>query len=220
MSSLKRRHGRAGRCWSCPASRAGRGWSDPADGPQDAARIAADLHTLLDRAAVPGPYVLAGHSFGGLYVLSYAAQFPDDVAGMVLLDSTAPKPGPARPAGSESSTIGRIFALVPAVAHLGIERLLVHWSYDGFPPEVQNSAGVPPRVGLDTAGGSPDRPRRQAPDRPHRRHRKRRHQAGRPTTPRDPVDQQRPPTRPGHPPVPRRRPGRLCRSQRGRHRRR
>jgi hypothetical protein len=50
----------------CVYDRAGRGWSDGADGPQDAARIAADLHTLLERAQVPGPYVLAGHSFGGL----------------------------------------------------------------------------------------------------------------------------------------------------------
>jgi pimeloyl-ACP methyl ester carboxylesterase len=51
--------------------------------------LAADLHTLLERAHVPGPYVLAGHSFGGLYVQSFAAQFPDQVAGMVLLESTA-----------------------------------------------------------------------------------------------------------------------------------
>jgi pimeloyl-ACP methyl ester carboxylesterase len=123
----------------CVYDRAGRGWSDPADSPQDASAIAADLHTLLERAAVPGPYVLAGHSFGGLYVLSFAAQHPDDVAGMVLLDSTAPKPGPARPADTES-TIGRIVALVPAIAHLGVERLLVHRSYDGFPPEVQDPA--------------------------------------------------------------------------------
>ena len=64
--------------------------------------IAADLHTLLERAHVPGPYVLAGHSFGGLYVQSFAAQFPDQVAGLVLLDSTAPKPGPALPTNTES----------------------------------------------------------------------------------------------------------------------
>ena len=82
--------------------RAGRGWSDPADGPQDAARIAAELHTLLERAQVPGPYVLAGHSFGGLYVQTFAATYPDQVAGLVLLDSTAPKPGPALPARTES----------------------------------------------------------------------------------------------------------------------
>ena len=102
--------------------RAGRGWSDAADGPQDGAHIAADLHTLLERAHVPGPYVLAGHSFGGLYVLSFAAKFPDQVAGMVLLDSTAPEPGPAPPTKTESyNFLGRISALLPAVAHLGVD---------------------------------------------------------------------------------------------------
>ena len=74
----------------CVYDRAGRGWSEPADTPQDAAQIATDLHTLLQRGHVPGPYVLAGHSFGGLYVLTFAARYPDEVAGMVLVDSTAP----------------------------------------------------------------------------------------------------------------------------------
>ena len=78
----------------CVYDRAGRGWSEPADTPQDGARIATDLHTLLHRAGVPGPYVLAGHSFGGLYVLTFAARYPHEVAGMVLVDSTAPKPAP------------------------------------------------------------------------------------------------------------------------------
>jgi pimeloyl-ACP methyl ester carboxylesterase len=74
----------------CVYDRAGRGWSDPADGPRDAVQTAADLHTLLDRAQVSRPYVLAGHSFGGLYALTFAAEYPDHVAGLVLLDSTAP----------------------------------------------------------------------------------------------------------------------------------
>jgi hypothetical protein len=72
----------------CVYDRAGRGWSDPADTPQDGTQIAADLHTLLQRAGGPGPYVLAGHSFGGLYILTYAARYPDQVAAMVLIDCT------------------------------------------------------------------------------------------------------------------------------------
>jgi pimeloyl-ACP methyl ester carboxylesterase len=100
----------------CVYDRAGRGWSDASDGPQDGARIAADLHTLLDRAKVRGPYVLAGHSFGGLYIQSFAAQFPEQVAGMVLLDSTAPKYGPIPPTDTSSSdVIDRVSALLPAV---------------------------------------------------------------------------------------------------------
>ncbi len=71
----------------CVYDRAGRGWSEPADTSQDGAQIATDLHTLLERGGVPGPYVMAGHSFGGLYVLAFAARYPDEVAGMVLVDS-------------------------------------------------------------------------------------------------------------------------------------
>ena len=107
----------------CVYDRAGRGWSDAVNGAQDSAHVAADLHTLLDRAHVRGPYVLAGHSFGGPDVLSLAAQFPDQVAGMVLLDSTAPKLGPALPTNTESdNVVGRVAALLAAVAHLGAGR--------------------------------------------------------------------------------------------------
>ncbi len=123
----------------CVYDRAGRGWSDPADGPQDAVEIATDLHTLLDRAHIPGPYVLAGHSFGGLYVLAFAATYPDQVAGLVLLDSTAPTPGaPPSKAGSYD-LFGRITTLLPALAHLGAAHLLVD-SYDSLPPRARDEA--------------------------------------------------------------------------------
>ena len=125
----------------CVYDRAGRGWSDAADGPQDGKQIAADLHTLLDRAHIPGPYVLAGHSFGGLYVLSFAAQFPDQVAGLVLIDSTAPKPGsaPATDSGSGSG-FGRLTRVVPAIAHLGAGRLLAQSSFGNLPPRARDEA--------------------------------------------------------------------------------
>jgi pimeloyl-ACP methyl ester carboxylesterase len=132
--------------------RAGRGWSDPADGRQDGAHIAADLHTLLDRAHVPGPYVLAGHSFGGLYVLSFAAQFPDQVAGMVLLDSTAPKAGPAPPTNTRSySFVRRVAAVLPAVAHLGAGRSLASFIEE----LLQGSASVHQASSLTDLSGKP-----------------------------------------------------------------
>src|SRR5829696_2785608 len=125
----------------CVYDRPGRGWSDATDGPQDGAHIAADLHTLLERARVPGPYVLAGHSFGGLYIQSFAAQFPDQVAGMVLLDSTAPNPGPAQPTNTESySLLRRVAVLLPAVAHLGAGRLLNPFSFGTLPPRSRDEA--------------------------------------------------------------------------------
>jgi pimeloyl-ACP methyl ester carboxylesterase len=61
--------------------------SDPAPMPRTAGDIVADLHALLTAAAIRGPYVLAGHSFGGLVARLYAATYPDEVAGMVLIDA-------------------------------------------------------------------------------------------------------------------------------------
>jgi pimeloyl-ACP methyl ester carboxylesterase len=117
----------AGHTQVCVYDRAGRGWSEPAKTPQDATQIATDLHTLLDRGEVPGPYVLAGHSFGGLYVLTFAAAYPDEVAGMVLVDSTAPAPR----SNAETPPVedgaydfeGRVSALISSSARLGLGRL-------------------------------------------------------------------------------------------------
>jgi pimeloyl-ACP methyl ester carboxylesterase len=124
----------------CVYDRAGRGWSDPADGPQDAVETATDLHTLLERAHIPGPYVLAGHSFGGLYVLTFAAAYPDQVVGLVLLDSTAPRPGAVAPimAGSYD-LIGRLSTLLSATAHLGAAHLIPD-SYDSLPARSRDEA--------------------------------------------------------------------------------
>jgi pimeloyl-ACP methyl ester carboxylesterase len=123
----------------CVYDRAGRGWSEPADTAQDGAQIATDLHTLLQRGHVPGPYVLAGHSFGGLYVLTFAARYPDEVAGMVLVDSTAPasaaKPGTPSPGhGGSSDGMSRVSALVSTAARLGLGRLYAQSDFGSLPP--------------------------------------------------------------------------------------
>jgi pimeloyl-ACP methyl ester carboxylesterase len=55
---------------------------------RSAAELVTDLHALLGAAAVPGPYVLVGHSVGGLLVRLYAATYPEEVVGMVLVDAT------------------------------------------------------------------------------------------------------------------------------------
>jgi pimeloyl-ACP methyl ester carboxylesterase len=78
----------AGATRVCAYDRAGLGWSDPGPGPRGARRIAGELHALLRQAGVPGPYVLVGHSNGGLYARRYAGLYPDEVAGLVLLDAT------------------------------------------------------------------------------------------------------------------------------------
>jgi pimeloyl-ACP methyl ester carboxylesterase len=55
--------------------------------PRTASDAVSDLHALLEAAAIPGPYVLVGHSFGGLFARLYAATYPAEVAGMVLVDA-------------------------------------------------------------------------------------------------------------------------------------
>ena len=64
------------------------GASDPAPTPRTGADAVADLHALLVAAKVPGPYVLVGHSIGGLFARLYAHTYPDEVAGLVLVDSS------------------------------------------------------------------------------------------------------------------------------------
>src|SRR5829696_2087620 len=71
----------------CSYDRGGMGWSDPGAQPRTSQQIVEELHALLNNAEVQGPYVLVGHSFGGTNVQLYASQYPNEVAGMVLVDS-------------------------------------------------------------------------------------------------------------------------------------
>jgi pimeloyl-ACP methyl ester carboxylesterase len=63
--------------------------SDPVPQPRTITAVVADLHALLEAAGEPGPYVLVGHSLGGLMVRLYAATYPEEVAGLVLVDPAA-----------------------------------------------------------------------------------------------------------------------------------
>lgn len=71
-------------CWF---DRAGYGWSDPGPFPATSAASSADLHQLLRSAGVPPPYILVGHSLGGMNARVYNGMYPNDVAGMVLVDA-------------------------------------------------------------------------------------------------------------------------------------
>ncbi|HJQ33074.1 MAG TPA: alpha/beta hydrolase [Pyrinomonadaceae bacterium] len=73
----------------CAYDRAGLAWSDLGPTPRTMRQDAYELHTLLARAGVAPPYVLVGHSIGGLIARVYAAQYPREVAGVVLVDSTS-----------------------------------------------------------------------------------------------------------------------------------
>lgn len=77
------RHGRV-----CSYDRAGAVWSDPGPLPRGPLRVAEELHTLLRRSGESGPYLLVGHSWGGLIARVYTSQYRSEVAGMVLVDGT------------------------------------------------------------------------------------------------------------------------------------
>lgn len=93
--------------------------------------------TPLHRGNVPGPYVLAGHSFGGLYVLTYAARYPKEVAGMVVVDTTAPRETPPVANSEEPNgydPLERVATLLSTSARLGLTRLYAPAEGGGLPP--------------------------------------------------------------------------------------
>jgi pimeloyl-ACP methyl ester carboxylesterase len=108
----------------CAYDRAGVGWSEPGPAPRDAQQIVRELHTLLENAQVPGPYLLAGHSYGGLYVRVYAATYPETVKGMVLIDAAHPDQWARNPTGqAEYTQITRFYQVAGVLTRLGLLRL-------------------------------------------------------------------------------------------------
>jgi pimeloyl-ACP methyl ester carboxylesterase len=77
----------------CAYDRANLGSSDSAQKPRRPQDMVGDLHTLLANAPIDGPYFLVGHSGGGLIVRLFADQYPDEVAGIVLVDAAHPEMG-------------------------------------------------------------------------------------------------------------------------------
>jgi pimeloyl-ACP methyl ester carboxylesterase len=75
---------------ACTYDRAWLGWSEPSNTPRTMSAIVADLHALLEAAEIPRPYILVGHSFGGMLVRAYAASYPGYVAGLLLVDPLSP----------------------------------------------------------------------------------------------------------------------------------
>jgi pimeloyl-ACP methyl ester carboxylesterase len=108
----------------CGYDRAGMGWSEPGPEPRDARQISSELHTLLKGAGTEGPYVLVGHSYGGLYTQMYAGRYPEEVAGVVLLDSSHPEQFTRSPEGRAMyEQTRRMGAVIPWLTRLGVTRL-------------------------------------------------------------------------------------------------
>jgi pimeloyl-ACP methyl ester carboxylesterase len=124
----------------CVFDRAGQGWSGAAPGSQDGHQLASDLHGLLKAAHIPAPYVLAGHSTGGTYALVYAEQYPQQVAGLALIDSATPYQFELPDYPGFYSMFRRVSALFPSLARVGIGRLTLGRGFGGLPPSAREDA--------------------------------------------------------------------------------
>ncbi|MCC6611887.1 MAG: alpha/beta hydrolase [Anaerolineae bacterium] len=123
----------------CAYDRAGYGWSDPGPEPRDAEHIAGELHGLLAAASIEPPYVLVGHSVGGIYVRVFNAQYPGEVVGMVLVDSSHPDQWVRQ--GESISTMQAMASVSAVISRIGLMRLAFGSQDLGLPPE-QNAAVI------------------------------------------------------------------------------
>lgn len=108
--------------------RAGLGWSGPIRSPRTPSNIVSELRSMLERANIPPPYLLVGHSFGGLVLRCFAALYPEEVAGLVLIDPMRceewPPLNPAKQAEIERGR--RLLRFAIPAAKFGIVRFAVH----------------------------------------------------------------------------------------------
>ena len=107
--------------------RSGLGWSSPCSTTRTPGNIATELHTMLQSAGIKPPYILVGHSFGGLVMRRYAVAYPEDVAGVVLIDPMRceewPPLNPARQAMINRGK--RLSRYAIPIARFGLARLAV-----------------------------------------------------------------------------------------------
>ncbi len=110
----------------CTYDRAGMGWSDAGLLPRDAAQFARELHTLLQNASIPGPYVMVGHSLGGLAVRVFVHDYSSEVSGVVLIESMNPRQLPPSSAGvgPQSNPQSLLYSGLDVLARFGVARLL------------------------------------------------------------------------------------------------
>jgi pimeloyl-ACP methyl ester carboxylesterase len=130
----------------CSYDRAGFGWSDPGPAPRDTLQNARELHRLLTNAELPGPYLLVGHSYGGNVSRVYAMQYPDEVAGMVLVDPGVVYDRPGVPSEVNAQWKERPFIAMagPWLVRFGVTRLAAANGLFGYGdlPEEQGKAFV------------------------------------------------------------------------------
>jgi pimeloyl-ACP methyl ester carboxylesterase len=122
---------------ACSYDRAGILWSEPGPLPRDGETIARELSTVLDAAGEEGPYILVGHAFGGAYIRIFAGEYPDDVCGMVLIESSHP----------EMLTRFAEYGVVPEIPDRNIRPLILLLSHLGSPGRYKgNVYNLPPEI--------------------------------------------------------------------------
>ncbi len=107
----------------CSYDRGGYGWSDESPKPRTCKEIVKELHTLLIKAHITPPYILVGHSFGGLNMQLYAKKYPSEVSGLVLVDSAHEKNLEKLP--KEPKTLRTSLQFNLLITRLGITRLFL-----------------------------------------------------------------------------------------------
>jgi len=109
----------------CSYDRAGQGWSEDSSNANDATTAATDLHDLLAAAGESGPFVLAGHSSGGVHALTYTHLYPSQVAGLVLLDSASPNQvDVVTTFDGEYQFMRRVLAAAPTLFRFGVGHVM------------------------------------------------------------------------------------------------
>lgn len=108
----------------CSYDRAGMGWSEESPNPRTSKNIVEELHALLTKENIPKPYILVGHSFGGIIIRQFASQFPEDVVGLVLVESSHELQNKKLPKLPEPSWLNQLVSQSAAIlAPLGYPRL-------------------------------------------------------------------------------------------------
>ncbi|MBL8153010.1 MAG: alpha/beta hydrolase [Anaerolineae bacterium] len=124
----------------CTYDRAGMGYSEAGPLPRSAEQIATELHTLLERANIAGPYVMVGHSLGGLGVRVFVHDYPAETVGVVLIESMSPGQREQPPSEIESQTPAQSsgVSLPSLLARIGLVRVLaVQLITQNLPPDAQ-----------------------------------------------------------------------------------